>query len=285
VRRILIILLLLTPAMAPGGETAQTNAAALTPIQAQALVERALATELRTVQDSSHPMRYLLHKTSPRLTTTKEIFETRDGDMARLVALFDRPLNAAEEQQEQARLDGLLSDPGRQRHRKQSEEGDLGIVLKLLRMLPKAYFYQYAGSGEEAAGPVEKFTFRPNPDFSPPDLESQALTAMTGEISIDAAQERVVRLEGHLQQDTTYGWGILGKLDKGGWIVLEQAEVGGGQWRIARFKMRMDLRVLFKSRNIDTAEEMTRYEPVPSGIDYRQAIQMLRAGSSAQHGR
>jgi hypothetical protein len=277
VRKFLSILLLLAPAVALQAKSAQAGTPALTPALAQALVERALAAELRTVQDQNHPMRYLLRKTSPRLTTTKEIFETRDGAVARLISIFDRPLSLDEEAREQARLDGLLSDPGRQRHRKQSEEGDLGIVLKLLRMLPNAYFYQYAGAGTGPAGSVEKFTFRPNPNFSPPDLESQALTAMTGEIWIDAVQERVVRLEGHLQQDTNYGWGILGKLDRGGWIVIEQAEVGERQWRIARFQMKMDLRVLFKTRNIDTTEEMTRYEPVPDRISYRQAIQMLRA--------
>jgi hypothetical protein len=281
VDKFLSILLILAPAMAIEGKTAQNAAPALSATQAQGLVERALAAELRTVQDQNHPMRYLIRKTSPRLTTTKEILETRDGAVARLVALYDRPLNAAEEQQEQERLDGLLSDPGRQRHRKQSEEGDLGIVRKLLRMLPNAYFYQYAGTGAGSAGSVEKFTFRPNPNFSPPDLESQALTAMTGEIWIDAAQERVTRLEGHLQQDTNYGLGILGKLNKGGWIVLEQAEVGAGQWRIARFKMQMELRILLKTRSIDTTEEMTRYEPAPPGIDYRQAIRMLRAGPGA----
>jgi hypothetical protein len=287
VHRILLFFLLLAPAAAIEGKTAQAAAPALTPSQAQALVERALAAELRTVQDSNHPMRYLLHKSSPRLTTTKEILETRDGDVARLVALFDRPLSQADEQKEQARLDGLLSDPGRQRHRKQNEEGDMGIVLKLLRMLPRAYLYQYAGSGPGPAGAVEKFIFRPNPAFNPPDLETQALTAMTGEIWIDASQDRVTRLEGHLQQDTNYGWGILGKLNKGGWIVIEQAEVSGRQWRIVRFKMQMDLRVLFKTRNIDTAEEMTRYEPVPPGIDYRQAIRMLRGTpeSRSQSGR
>ena len=73
---------------------------------------------------------------------------------------------------------------------------------------------------------------------------------MTGEIWIDAAQERVTRLEGHLQQDTDYGWGILGKLDKGGWIVIEQADVGGHQWRIVRFKMQMNLRMLFKDKEL-----------------------------------
>ena len=270
----------------------QPASAALTPTQAQALEQRALATELRTVRDTSHPMRYRLRKSSPRLTSTKEIVETRDGDVARLLALNDQPLSPADEQREEARLDALASDPGRQWHRKQSEEADTGIVLKLLRMLPQAFLYEYAGpgtgstGGTGSSGKVERFTFRPNPSFSPPDLETQALTALSGEIWIDAAQERVTRLEGHLQRDTDYGWGILGKLDKGGWIVIEQADVGHRQWRIVRFQMKMNLRVLFKARNFDTVEEMTQYAPVAAGLDYRQAIQLLRAdaGSSAQGG-
>ena len=161
--------------------------------------------------------------------------------------------------------------------RQQGEQGDFGIVLKLLRMLPDAFLYEYSGAASGPAGPLQKFTFRPNPNFTPPDYETKALTALTGEILIDAAQERVTRLEGHLQQDTDYAWGILGKLDKGGWIMIEQADVGGHQWRIARFKMQMNLRILFKDKNVDTTEEMTGYAPVPTGIDYRKAIQMLRA--------
>jgi hypothetical protein len=259
-----------------GAALGQSGPASLTPDQAQALVARALATEVRTAQDLSHPMRYRLHKSSPRLTTTKEIAETRDGDVARLVAINDQPLSQADEQQEQARLDALLSDPSRQRHRKQSEESDTGIVLKLLRMLPQAFLYEYEGVGQGSTGAVEKFRFHPNPAFSPPDLETQALTAMSGELWIDAAQERVTRLEGHLQQDTNYGWGILGKLDKGGWIVLEQADVGAGQWRIARFQIKMELRILFKTKSFDSVQEMTRYTPIPASLDYRQAIQMLR---------
>ena len=249
-------------------------------------MKRALATELRASQDTSHPMRYRLRKSSPRLTSAKEIVETRDGEVARLIAINDRPLSLADEEREQARLDALFSDPGRQRHRKQSEEADTGIVLKLLRMLPQAFLYEYAGTGQGPSGKVEKFRFRPNPAFNPPDLETQALTAMTGELWIDASQERVTRLEGHLQQDTTYGWGVLGKLDKGGWIVVEQTEVAERQWRIARFQMKINLRILFKIKNFDTVEEMTQYAPVPAGLGYRQAIQMLRStpGNRAQGG-
>jgi hypothetical protein len=272
VRKILPFFLLFSWAGAALGQPA----AALAPTQAQALVARALATEERAARDLSHPMRYRLRKSSPRLTSTKEIAETRDGDVARLVAINDQPLSQADEQREQARLDTLLSDPGRQRHRQQSEESDTGIVLKLLRMLPQAFLYEYEGI--DASGKVEKFRFQPNPAFSPPDMEAQALTAMSGELWIDATQERVVRLEGHLQKDTNYGWGILGKLDKGGWIVLEQAETGAGQWRIAHFQIKMELRILFKTKSFDSVQEMTDYTPLPVNLDYRQAIQMLRGG-------
>ncbi len=88
-----------------------------------------------------------------------------------------------------------------------------------------------------------------------------------------------MQLEGHLQQDTDYGWGILGKLNKGGWVVLEQADVGGKQWRIVHVQMEMTLRILFKTKIFDTVEQMSHYAPVPAGMDYRQAIQMLRAGA------
>jgi hypothetical protein len=232
---------------------------------------------LHAAQDVNHPMRYRLRRSSPRLTSTKEIIETREGFVARLVEVNDRPLSPADEQREQARLDALLSDPSRQSHRKQSEDSDTGIVLKLLRMLPQAFLYEYAGPGASGSGlAIQKFRFRPNPRFSPPDFETQALTAMTGEILIDPSAERVARLEGHLDQDTDYGWGILGKLDKGGWIVLEQAAVGAGQWRIARFQMKMTLRIVFKNKSFDTTQEMTGYASVPATLNYRQAIQMLR---------
>jgi len=277
VRSLLPLFFLLSWAALSQGRPAQAIPDAMTPDQAQGLVARALAAELRTAQDTTHPMRYRLRKSSPRLTSTKEIVETQDGFVARLVAINDQPLSAADEQKEQARLDALLSDPSLQRHRKQGEEEDAGIVLKLLRMLPKAFVYQLAGAGAGPAGKVERFTFKPDPNFRPPDFETQALTSMTGELWIDASQERVVRLEGHLQQDTDYGWGILGKLNKGGWVAIEQSDVGGQQWRIVHVQMQMNLRVLFKSRSIDTVEEMTRFSPVPVGIDYRQAIQMLRA--------
>jgi hypothetical protein len=242
-----------------------------------AIVERALAAELATAQDDTHPMRYRLRKSTPRLTSTKEIVETKDGDVAHLVSINDSPPGPADQQKDEARLDELLADPDRQRHRKQSEDADTVRALKVLRALPKAFLYEYAGTVPSGPITAEKFTFRPNPKFNPPDLETQVLTELTGEIRIDPAHERVIRLEGHLQHDVDFGWGILGRLNKGGWIAIDQADVGGGQWRVVRFQMVMNGRVFIKTRSFDTTEEETQFVPVPVGLSYQQAIQMLRA--------
>ena len=241
----------------------------------QALVDRALANELNAAQDHSHPMRYLLRKTSPRLTTTKEILETEDGDVARLIAVSDQPLSPAAAVNEETRLGELLDDPGKQRRRKQSEDEDARRVLEIVHSLPGAFLYQDAGPGEGPTGKVEKFTFRPNPAFSPSDLVTQVLPGIAGEIWIDPAHIRVVRLEGHVQQDVNFGWGILGRLNRGGWIVIEQAEVGEGQWRIVRFQMQMTARVVWKTRIFDTTEEETHYVPLPVGMGCKEAIELL----------
>ncbi len=254
----------------------------LAPEEAQALVNRALANELRAAEDPNHPMRYLLRKASPRITTTKEIYETGDGDVARLLSVDGRPLSADAEEKEQTRLTTLYNDPRRQRHRKQEEGEDAARAAEILRALPSAFVYRYAGSAETAAGTVEKFDFRPDPDFSPPDLETEILKSMVGEIWIDAAQARATHLRGWLQRDADFGWGLVGRLNKGGWIEIDQTDVGGGQWRTVRFQMEMSGRIVFRSRIFDTVEEESQFAPLPVGLGYRKAIERMRSNGGAE---
>ncbi len=276
VRNLLPLLFLLTSAATSPGQPAASSAPAFTPADAHSLVARTLANELRAAQDTSHLMRYRLRKSTPRLVSAKEILETRDGAVARLLSIADKPLSPDLEQKEEERLNGLLRDPSRQHHRKQSQDEDIGRALKVIRVLPTAFLYHFAGTIDVPGDKVEKFSFKPNPAFEPPDLETQILGSMAGELWIDATQGRVVRLEGHLTHDVNFGWGILGRLNKGGWIVIDQADVGGHQWRTVRFQMVMSGRVLFKNKSFDTVEEQTQYAPLPSGLDYKQAIEMLR---------
>jgi hypothetical protein len=231
----------------------------LFPAQAQTLVQRALANELHAAADNSRPLRFQLRRSSPRL-----------------ISINGNPLNASEEQKEQARLTGLLDNPDRQLSRKQSEDTDTARALKVLRALPRAFLYQYIGPGESSAGPVERYSFRPNPRFNPSDMELHVLTAMSGQLWIDPTAERVVRLEGSLQHGVDFGWGIIGHLNKGGTISIDQAYVGDHQWRTVRLKLQMTGRILFFSKSYDTLQEESHFAPVPDNLSYREAIKMLR---------
>jgi hypothetical protein len=260
------------------------NAPTLSNEEAQALVLRVLRTELEATRDLNHPMRYRIRKTSPRLSTTKLIVETRDGDVARLVAINNQALGAADEHNEETRLQALANDPSLQRHRKEREEGDTERARKVMRALSRAFLYQYAGIIETPHGPSYRLTFLPNPDFAPQDVEAQVLKAMAGELWIDVAQQRVTHLEGHRLHDVDYGWGLLGKLDRGGTILLEQADVGSHQWRTVHMVLTMNARVLLKVIKLDTALEMTQFSPVETGITYKQAIQLLAPTTSIEPG-
>jgi hypothetical protein len=254
--------------------------AGLKPEQVQPLVERAAQAEVRAVQQHDHPMRYRLSKESPRLTTVKDIIETRDGDVALLLSVNGNPLSAEDEQREQTRLDGLIGDPGQQRHRKEAEDADTQRALKVLRALPQAFLYQYAGMVNGPAGPAYRLTLTPNPAYSSSDIETHPLTAMTGELWIDVAQERMVKLQGTVHRDVDFGWGILGRLDHGGWVELDQTLVGENQWRLVHLKLQMHGRVLFKTKVFDTVEDQTGYTAVPAGLAYSDAVRLLRGGDT-----
>jgi hypothetical protein len=254
------------------GQNAQLQGA-----QLPVLVRDALAAELRAAQDNTHPMRYELRKSSPRLTTTKEIVETRDGGVAMLLTVNEQPPGDSDLRKDRSRLDDLLANPSKQRHRKHQEDSDRARAFKVLQVLPSAFLYRDTGLIAAGSGHAERFVFVPNPAFNAPDMETAILTAMNGEIWIDPGKVRVVRLQAQLQRDVDFGWGVLGRLYKGGWITIDQAQVADGVWRIVKFQMSMSARVLFRTKDFQTTEYESHFEPVPPGLDYKQGIAMLRA--------
>jgi hypothetical protein len=258
-------------------EPAAAKPAPLSSAETQTLVQRVLQTEIEATQDAGHPMQYRLRKSSPRVTTTKQIIETKDGDVARLLSINNGPLGDLDRQNEEARLEALSNDPSLQRHRQQREQGDIERARKVIRALPDAFLYTYAGTVNTPQGPSYRLTYQPNPKFDPEDLEAQVLKGMAGEMWIDIAQQRVTHLDGKRLRDVDYGWGLLGKLDEGGTLLLEQADIGDHQWRTVHMVLIMNARVFVKSIKLDTTLELSQFTPVAKGISYQQAIQLLRS--------
>jgi hypothetical protein len=240
-----------------------------------ALVRR--ATQNRLDADRTHrPLRYLLRKIDERRDTTKDIIETSEGDVARLVAINGQPLSTEANQAEQNRLNTLTNHPEIQEHRHQREQKDAARVNRLMSLLPDAFLYHLEETVDCSGHPCYRLTFTPNPHFAPPDVEASIFRGLAGELWIDQAQERLTRLDAHVIATVDFGWGILGKLDKGGTILLEQADIGGGDWELTSLKLKLRGKALMvKSLSIQITEQASHFSPVPPGVDYRKAIELL----------
>jgi hypothetical protein len=257
-------------------ETLCVAAHAQTVVDPVALVRRAM--QLRLDEEKSHrPVEYVLRKTDGNHETTKEIIETRDGDVARLVEVNDRALNAEEEQAEMSRLDLLAAHPELQQKRRRSEQKDAERIDQLVGMLPDSEVYKLEGTVTCGDGECYRLSFMPNPGFVPPDIEADVLRGFAGEVWIDKAQDRLVRLDAHLVRDVNIGFGILGRLDKGGTLELEQAyEKDAREWQPSVLKMNLSGRALMvKTVSIQINELASGFAPVPPELGYREAIAML----------
>lgn len=242
----------------------------------EAVVTRAAHNEL--APSGHHPVRYTLRKVDNGKITTKEIIETKDGDVARLVAVGDKPLPPDAEADEVQRLNTLLAHPEIQAHRMKREQADASRADEMVRLLPNAFVYQFEGMVQGPGGPCYRLSMKPNPDFKPPDREAEVYHGMAGELWIDQKEERMVKLNMHLIDDVNFGWGIVGRLYKGGTIVVQQHDVGQNHWEQDLLRLNLEGKILLvKSLTLDTTEEETNYSSVPVNWSYQDGVRALLA--------
>jgi hypothetical protein len=277
-RMLCFISLVLPILIIPQATLAQAADTGIDPV---AIVRRASQNELHS-SNGNHPYRYKLHKIDDAKITTKEIIETKDGDVARLIAIDDKPLDTDARQAELDRLNNLAAHPELQEHRHKKEQEDSDRANKMIRLLPDAFVYKYEGMVNGPNGPCYRLSFQPNPNFDPPDREAQVYHGMAGELWVDKAQERMVKLDAHLIADVDFGWGILGRLYKGGSILVEQADVGEHHWETTHMKLSLTGKaLLFKSLSFQTTEDASDFQPVPPETGYQNAIKMLLSNNES----
>jgi hypothetical protein len=242
-----------------------------------ALVRAASWNELHS-SNSGHPFRFRIRKQDENGSTTKDIIETKDGDIARLIAVNDKPLTPDRAQAERARLDNLLAHPELQARRHRKEQDDSNRSNEMVRLLPDAFIYTYRGIVNTPNGPGWRLSFVPNEKFIPPDREAQVYHGMAGELWIDCAQKRMARLDARLITDVNFGWGVIGRLYKGGTILVIQKDVAENHWENIQLKLNLTGKILMvHSVTFQTTEDSSDFRPVNNTLTYKDAIHILES--------
>jgi hypothetical protein len=242
------------------------------------LVREVVYNELHDHQQHGY-WRYWIARRVQNDTLIEDQVETAGGPVA-LVTLADgRPLKPAARQQEQARLNRLLVSPQEQaRHLRQYGQ-DEERIGRIVALLPDAFLYDLDGQENGCY----RLRFRPNPVYPAHSIEARIFHAMSGTLWIDARYKRLAGLEGRVEENVDFGFGILGRLYKGGWFRLERVRVNATDWKTERLEVHMNVRALLvTSFARETSEIRGGFTPVPAGISVAQGIGMLQQTESKQ---
>jgi hypothetical protein len=246
------------------------------PIDPQKIVRDASWNELHA-KPPGRSFSYRQRKEDPKGVVVKRIVETKDGDVARLLERDGKPLSPDEDKAELDRLNNLLAHPEIQEHRHKKEQEDSARGDEMVTMLPDAFLYTFDGMVEGPNGPCYRFQFKPNPAFTPPDREGEVYHGMVGELWVDQAQERLAKIDAHLISDVNFGWGVLGRLYKGGSILVENKDVGLHHWETTHMKLRLQGKLLMmKSVDYSTTEDFSDFRIQPQELSYQEAINLLK---------
>lgn len=99
---------------------------------------------------------------------------------------------------------------------------------------------------------------------------------MSGELWVKAKYKRMVRLDGRLNQDVSFGFGILGRLYQGGWFSMQRAQISTTDWKTERFELHMKSRaILFKIITQEISEIRSGFSPVAARLDLVKGAALL----------
>jgi hypothetical protein len=242
------------------------------------LVRKAVENEARAANDNTYYM-YRTRKETPKSgVELKQYVETTQGTVGRILAYNDKPLDAAQRQAEDERLQRIIDDPKELAKKRQAQKQDSDRVTRMVKTLPDAFIYHFESKQTAPNGhEIVKLKFTPNPNFDPPSREQQVFTGMDGTMLIDATAERIAEINGTLFRDVGFGWGILGHLDKGGRFIVTQADVGDGHWQTVRSVLNFTGRALiFHAINIKSTETSSDFHRLPNNLTFAQGVDLSK---------
>ena len=240
------------------------------------LVRQTVAHELAAANASGH-YRYRIDEQTPHGSETRDMVETRNWLIGRLVLKNGKPLAPAQRQEEDERLRDLLTDPEHLERFQIQAHKDEARVRRMIKSLPEAFLFQYDGAEKNGSGrELIRLKFSPNANLTTRSLELRVLQGMEGAMLIDPVDERLVRVEAELFRDVDFGWGIFGRIRRGGSFLLEQQGVGSDRWAITTLSMHYtSLIVLFVNTRTDSVSKTSNFHRMSNDLTLQQGLKLL----------
>src|SRR5579863_1460594 len=238
---------ILSIAMAGSGSAQDSPGPQISP---QQLMRATVANEVAAANNRAVKFMFCSRKQTSKGVQDKVYAEANEAVASMAVSDSEHPLSSQQQSTEMNKLAQLANSPSDLRRKQEHGNQELDHTLRIVKALPDAFTYEYAGSenGEPGLGKsgsqLVRLHFKPNPSYTPPSMVEQVLQGMEGDVLIDATAQRLARIDATLFKEVAFGWGIFGHLDKGGSFRVQQADAGDGNWVVTEMNLRMTGKVL-----------------------------------------
>jgi hypothetical protein len=264
-----------------GAQSGDPATASLLSVPARSWAVDAAKNELIALHHKDSYLRYRMETINERGDQVRDVIESKDGTVARLILKDGKPLTPDQDQQERQRLNDMIASPGVFGKHAKNTESEKGMADKMVPLMPDAMINTYTPgqpqSGRNGGALEIVLDYKPNPQWDPPNTEAQALTGLEGRVWIDAKTRYVVRMEGTVFRGVNFGWGMLAHIYPGGKLVLNQTNVGGNRWIFTDFSMQLSVRALMvKKLEIRSSAKASEYRTI-GPMSYQDAIRLLLA--------
>jgi hypothetical protein len=285
--KLLVCIALLTTVVVPGrvamaqatSATKDVGTTSIFSAPARSWAVDAASNELVALHHKGSYLRYRMRTVNEKGDQVRDVIESKDGTVARLTMKDRRPLTEEQDKWERQRLNDMLASPSTYFKHVRNGETERRMADRLVPLMPDAALYSYAPGQPQTGtngGALEVvIDYKPNPNFTPPNTEAEALTGLEGRIWIDAKTHYLVRMEGTVSHAVNFGWGMLAHIYPGGKLVLNQTDAGGNRWIFTDFSMELSVRALMvKNLNVKSHVEASDYQTI-TPMSYQDAIHLL----------
>lgn len=271
--RVLVLLIFVNLLYAlPAPQTVTTLPDPLLPKDATEYVRQTVQRELDASRNDHSHWRYRIHREDEKGSQDRDVVDTKEGQLARTLLINGLPLTGEQRANDETRMKKLVEDPSERAKRAKREKDDEDRLIQMFKAIPEAFIFKYEGADQ---GQI-RLSFFPNPHYDAPNRELQVFRSLGGTMWIDRAAGRLARMDGTLFEDVTFGWGLLGRLNKGGTFSVIQDRVGDDHWEIVSLNVKMSGHaVVFKSINVKQKQSMTGFHRVSDDLTMAQAYRLL----------
>jgi hypothetical protein len=239
------------------------------------IVQAAVNTQLAADRNDQSHWRYIKTEDGREKLV---VVETEHGAITRHLEVNGKPASPATLAADDEHIQQFIHDPGMQARQRRDGAHDDKSATELLHLLPEAFDWKV----ESESGELITLSYKPDPNFNPPDMEARVMGSMTGTMEVTREGHRIRSFKGRLMNDVTLGFGLLARIKAGSTFDVQRREVAPGYWQISETHVHISGHALFfKTIGQQEDEVKSDFTPVPDWTTLEQAVGMLTAPVNA----